>query len=393
MAAINIHYNIHTPVLLKSYRYTDIGENHYYYNDHGNDWYINSLCTKAIVPFLELIQRLNNQKRKRFKVSVSVSGITLELFRLYYPEIIDKMGYLSELGYLEFLAGTYSNSLLNTLDNQTFGAQVEKQMDLIETLFGQKPRFFQSPENLRVDGRMNKLSQLGIQGIMERSGTGQATEFLHGMSVIKTSGMLICKESDFFRKRLSLVIDGKENKADEVKVNSVLSQLVAGVIYQFEINHDYSSLQKAELQNNLLERFAGLVLASPLSQFVTPSDLFQINNLSAECGNVSRTPLVRRRSTNELQQEAFESLARLSSLMSTSGDTKLLRDWEWIQDAEHLNFMSSKYFSTAYANRRFSPYATPYDAFINYMNVISDLYHRLDKNAMSSERFKPFSDN
>jgi len=89
---------------------------------------------------------------------------------------------------------------------------------------------------------------------------------------------------------------------------------------------------------------------------------------------------------NELQKEAFEKLYKMRERMSFCEDQRMIKDWNYIQSIDHLYYMSTKFFSDGEVHKSFNPYATPYEAFINFMNVMSDFSFRLNKIVPKSPR-------
>ena len=70
------------------------------------------------------VSRTDPQNGKKFKVSFSISGIAVEQFRMYAPEVLDSFQALARTGCVEFLAETYSHSLAALADRDEFVAQV-----------------------------------------------------------------------------------------------------------------------------------------------------------------------------------------------------------------------------------------------------------------------------
>jgi alpha-amylase len=82
---------------------------------------------------------------------------------------------------------------------------------------------------------------------------------------------------------------------------------------------------------------------------------------------------------NELQNEAFEKLYSLEKGVLAAKDEELLADFRKLQESDHFYYMCTKFFSDGAVHKYFNPYDTPYEAFINYMNVLSDFALRVEK--------------
>ncbi|MBO4263725.1 MAG: alpha-amylase, partial [Bacteroidales bacterium] len=81
---------------------------------------------------------------------------------------------------------------------------------------------------------------------------------------------------------------------------------------------------------------------------------------------------------NELQQDAFNKLYSLPERLALLNDTELWADFGRLQESDHLYYMCTKFFSDGEIHKRFNPYDTPYEAFINFMNVLSDFMIRTE---------------
>lgn len=75
---------------------------------------------------------------------------------------------------------------------------------------------------------------------------------------------------------------------------------------------------------------------------------------------------------NDLQDDAMESIARLEAGVKRTGDEGLLRTWRRLTTSDHFYYMCTKFFSDGDVHKYFSPYDSPYDAYIFYMNVLAD---------------------
>jgi alpha-amylase len=81
---------------------------------------------------------------------------------------------------------------------------------------------------------------------------------------------------------------------------------------------------------------------------------------------------------NILQKEAFEKLYSIGERVRMGNDRRIKQDWTYLQTSDHFYYMSTKHFSDGAIHSYFSPYDTPYDAFSNYMNVLSDFIDRVN---------------
>ena len=82
---------------------------------------------------------------------------------------------------------------------------------------------------------------------------------------------------------------------------------------------------------------------------------------------------------NELQNEASSKLYALTDKVIAAEDPNIAKDFLKLQESDHFYYMCTKFFSDGAVHNYFNPYDTPYEAFINYMNVLSDFILRVDR--------------
>ena len=116
MKAICFYFQIHQPFRLKRYRFFDIGNDHYYYDDFLNDEIVSRIAARSYIPAAEKLLRMIEQTGGKFRCALSVTGTALEQFEQYVPEFIDLLKKLADTGKVEFLAETYAHSLVSLTD-------------------------------------------------------------------------------------------------------------------------------------------------------------------------------------------------------------------------------------------------------------------------------------
>ena len=164
MKTICFYFQIHQPFRLKRYRFFDIGNDHYYYDDFTNDDIITRIAQRSYLPanatLLEMIKNTNG----KFKVAFSISGVALEQLEIYVPEFIDSMKELVKTGCVEILSETYAHSLASLSDPEEFKIQVKQHDEKIEQLFGVKPKVFRNTELIFSDDIASMIASMGFKG-------------------------------------------------------------------------------------------------------------------------------------------------------------------------------------------------------------------------------------
>ena len=144
MKTICLNFQIHQPFRYRKYRFFDIGNDSYYYDDYANETIMRKIADNSYLPANNILLKQIRKFKGKFKVSFSISGVALDQFRLYTPEVIDSFRDLADTGCVEFLSGTYANSLVSLADAELFTKQVKAHDDLIEKSFNQKPTVFRN---------------------------------------------------------------------------------------------------------------------------------------------------------------------------------------------------------------------------------------------------------
>jgi len=139
MKAICFNFEIHQPFRLKRYRFFDIGNDHYYYDDFLNDDIVTRIAHNSYIPAAETLLRMLEQN-KQFRCSISVTGVAIEQLEQYVPEFIDLLKKLADTGRVEFVAQPYAYSLASLIDAEEFAKQIKHECEKLNSLFGVTPQ-------------------------------------------------------------------------------------------------------------------------------------------------------------------------------------------------------------------------------------------------------------
>ncbi|HPK06045.1 MAG TPA: glycoside hydrolase family 57 protein, partial [Bacteroidales bacterium] len=166
MNAICLSFHLHQPFRLRTYRFFDIGDNHYYYDEFQNRSIIKRVATRSYLPANQVLLELIERHGKQFRVSFSMSGSVIEQLEMYAPEVIESFKTLAKTGNIEFLAGTYSHSLASLRSKEEFERQVKLHSDKIKQLFNVKPTAFRNSELLYSDKIGTMVADMGYNVIL-----------------------------------------------------------------------------------------------------------------------------------------------------------------------------------------------------------------------------------
>lgn len=391
MKTICFYFQIHQPFRLRRYRFFDIGNNHYYYDDFQNEEIFHRISEKCYLPANRAIMEMIRKSGGKFKVAFSISGTALEQMEIYAPEVIDSFRELAGLGCVEFLAETYAHSLASLGDPEEFKAQVRMHTEKVKALFGVEPKVFRNTELIYSDDISELVYELGFEGMLTEGAKHvlgwKSPNYVYA-SAIRPQLKLLLK-NDRFSEDLSIRFDDhswKEYPLTADKYISAISDTAEGekIINAFMNYEVLGSMHAAD--TGIFDFFKALPQYAERNDitFSLPSEIFAqtrpVDSISVPypMSWVDEEKDCSSWLGNVLQQEAFRKLNEISERVRLCENRRIKQDWIYLQSSDHLYYMSTKHYNL------FSPYDNPYDAFNNYMNVLSDFILRVEAQFPSS---------
>ncbi len=392
MRTICLYFQVHQPFRFRRYRFFDIGNDHYYYDDYSNESILHKVASKCYLPANALMLELIRKHPGQFKVAFSLSGIVMEQFRLYAPEVLDSFRKLAETGQVEFLSETYAHSLSSLKGREEFERQVEAHRALIKENFGQEPTVFRNTELVYSDDIGAMVADMGYKAMLTEGAKHvlgwKSPNFLYCNAINPRLKLLLknFKLSDDIAFRFSnkgwpeypLTADKFVNWLNQIPANEEIVNLFMD--YETFGEHQWKETGIFDFLRALPES----VFKNSNYTFSTPSEAVEKLQVvaAANVPNPISWADEERDLTawlgNEMQHEAFDKLYSLSDKVYATGDDAIRQDFSYLQVSDHFYYMSTKFFSDGEVHSYFNPYDTPYDAFINYMNVLSDFEIRVN---------------
>ena len=390
MKSICFYFQIHQPFRLKTYRFFDIGNDHYYYDDFANDDIITRIAQRSYMPANQMLLDMIKENGKKFKVAFSISGTALEQLEQYVPEFIDSMKDLADTGCVEFLSETYAHSLSSLVDPEEFMTQVKAHDEKIYQLFGQKPKVFRNTELIYDDDIASMVASMGFKGAITDGAKHilgwKSPNYLYKAASAPKLRLLLknSKLSDDISFRFSNPEWGAYPLTADKYINWIASLPEEEMLVNLFMNYEtFGELQPRESGifefMKALPRFAG----EQNIEFMTPSEVVSkmkpVGELSV-MHPISWADEARDTSAwmgNILQDEAVNKLYCLSERIRMVTDRRIRQDWNYLQASDHFYYMSTKHSSDGSVHSHYSPYDSPYAAFTNYMNVLSDFLIRV----------------
>jgi len=403
MKSICFYFQVHQPFRLKNYRFFDIGVQHDYFDDYANRFVMQQLAENCYLPSNQILLDLIKKHGKAFRVSFSISGMALEQFEKYTPEVLESFKKLAKTGNVEFLTETYVHSLASLKSKDEFFRQVKLHEAKIKEHFGVKPKVFRNTELIYNDEIGNLIFELGYNTVITEGPKhilGWKSPNLLYCSATNPKLKLLMKNfqlSDDIAFRFS-VQNWSEWPLTAEKFVGWLNALgpKAEVINLFLDYEVFGENQKADTGIfDFLKSFPQTVLDKSQFAFNTPSEVSSKLQVASPLHipyPISWADEERDITAwlgNEMQNEAFDKLYDLETLIKSCNDEKILDDWQKLQVSDHFYYMSTKWFSDGTVMRRFNPYNSPYDAFINYMNVLSDFEIRVKQHCAEAAAAAP----
>ena len=384
MRNICLYFQIHQPKRLKRYRFFEIGNDHYYYDDIQTEERIRYLVENSYLPANRTIAEMIRSSNGKFRCTFSISGVALEQLEQFAPEVIDSFRELAATGSVEFLAEPYAHSLSSVYDVDEFEQQVKLHTAKIENLFGKRPTALRNSELIYSDEIGETVSKMGFKTMLIDEAKHilgwKSPNYVYNHSYLSKLKLLVRNQkfSDDISFRFSnhswndypLTAEKfvgwiSELPADQHIVNIWMGYEAFGVlqrpesgIFDFLKAIPYYAMEKeigftlpSEITKKS-ESAGGLSVPYPISWSGQEKDL---------------SPW----SGNDLQNEALNKLYAVSERVHLCSDKALQHDWLMLQTTDHFRYMSHK---DAYG----SHFESAYDAFTNYMNILADFLERVD---------------
>jgi len=377
---------VHQPFRIRDYSFFDIGESHFYEDDVKNREVLNKVADKCYIKtnnkMMELIKRHNG----KFKISYSLSGTAIEQFEKYRPDVLQSFVDLSNTGCVEFLSETYSHSLSFIYSKAEFKRQVEKHAAVIKKYFNQVPKVFRNTELIYNNELAAFVQDMGYEGIVcegvDRLLGDRSPNFLYQPAEKKIKVLLknyrlsddiAFRFSDKNWKEFPLTADKFKNWVHSIAGNGDAVNLFMD--YETFGEHQWESTGIFDFLNQL----PGEILKHPDFDFKTPSEVissYPVRDVYDAHSFTSWADTERDLSawlSNSMQQEAIQRIYSIEKDVLASGDADMLKVWERLQTSDHFYYMCTKFWNDGDVHKYFSPFNSPYDAYMYFMNVFSDL--------------------
>lgn len=402
MKTICFYFQVHQPLRLKKYRFFNMGKDHLYLDDIANKSIMQKVASRCYLPMNNLLLELIRESKGEFKVSFSMSGLAVEQFKAYAPQVLESFKALAKTGCVEFLGETYAHSLSSLISIEEFREQVENHSKMIEQEFGMKPTVFRNTELIYSDTIGEVVAEMGFDAMLAEGAKHilgwKSPNYVYANAINQKLRLLLrnYKLSDDIAFRFSDRGWGEWPLTVDKFVKWLVDEDVPGEVINLFMDYEtFGEHQWAETGIFEFMRYLPkAVLETKKAKFSTVSTAAKEHQPVA----VLHSPHVmswadeERDVTawlgNELQDEAFNTLYKQREKVKAINDPDFNYVWNFLQCSDHFYYMATKWLSDGDVHSYFNPYDSSYDAFINYMNVLSDFIIELDKHAKQPAKTK-----
>lgn len=396
--AVSLYLHVHQPYRVKPYSIFQAGNDHMYFNDEtpqvdtNNQFIIRKVAEKSYLPTNAVLQQLL-EEHPGFKLSLSIPGTVIEQFQDWAPDVLDSFKRLVDTGRVEILAETYFHSLAFFYDREEFETQVEMHKTIVKEVFGVEPTAFRNTELSYNNDLAYWADKQGYKAIITE-GWDPILQWRSPNYVYRpayTDNIRLLMKNYKLSDDVAFRFSDSDWEGWPLTSEKYVQWLNAGSDDEDVINlfMDYETFGEHQWDHSgifdFLRHFPGEFLRHEGNEFVTiteAAERFEYKDF-VDVPNILTWADTERDLTawngNAMQQQALDTVYALKKAILVSGDQDLINDWRKLQASDHFYYMCTKWFNDGDVHAYFSPYSSPYDAFIFFMNVMHDMRYRLQE--------------
>lgn len=393
---IVFYLHVHQPWRVRNYTIFDTANSHQYFNesewetDRNNQMVLEKVADKSYRPMNALLQKLLSA-HPDFKVSLSITGTFLEQAELWAPDVISDFKRLVATGRVEIVSETYYHSLAFFYSRQEFERQVEAHRQKVRQLFGVETKVFRNTELAYNNQLAEWADKNGFTGILAEGWDPvlewRSPNYVYQPPSTENIGLLLknYRLSDDLAFRFSNRDWSQWPLSSTTYASWAEASLQNGPLLNLFMDYEtFGEHQWADTGIfDFFENFVGQWLSNPDNTFYTVSEAIAAHQ---PAGEISMSQTVTWADSerdltawlgNDMQQEAMRHLYALERDVLRTKDLELIADWRKLQTSDHSYYMCTKWFTDGDVHAYFSPYDSPYDAFLYFMNALRDIRFRL----------------
>lgn len=388
MKTICLYFEIHQITHLKRYRFFDIGTDHYYYDDYENERDITDIAERSYMPALNALGEMIKEHGKAFKVAFSLSGVGIEQLEMHAPQVLAKLQELNDTGCVEFLAEPYSHGLSSLANEESFITDVKKQVEKIKEYFNQSPKVLRNSGLIYSDDIGMQAANMGFKGMLTEGAKHvlgwKSPHYIYHCALNPKLKLLLRDVN--LSDDISLRFNNSDWEGYPLFADNYIRKIAECPEEEqfYGIFMNLSAIGVAQpLSSNILEFFKALPACAKAQgiTFSTPSEV------CAKMKSVGQLDVPDTLSWmdeerdvscwlgNPMQREAFNKLYSVADRVRIANDPRINQDWDYLQATNNFCFISTKPSGVAVDR---GIYASAFDAFTNYMNILGDFINRVN---------------
>ena len=378
-------FQMHAPYKMKRYRFFEIGQDHYYYDDMQTEEYLDHIVNASYIPLCNTIKEMIRLSKGRFHCALSITGVVLEMFQQFAPEMIDILKDLAETGCVEFVATPYAYSLATVYSETEAAEQLKLQQAMVKELFGVESTTICNTELIYSDEMAIQLYQQGYKTVM----TEGAKHILSWKSPNYVYQSASAPKMKVLLRNSNLSDELAFHFADPNWYNYPMdaekfTAQLAALPEEEQVANIWVDAETFGVRQHAMSGIFEFLKALPYHAmdksigFMTPSEVakkFAINDVVVAPYPITwagEAKDINIYTGNDLQNEALQKLYAVAERVHLCQDKQLKRDWLLLQDVNYFHYMN-------HIDQGGTHFESAYDAFINYMNILSDFLQRVDE--------------
>ena len=406
MLSVCPYFHVHQPFRVKRYRAFDIGHDTEYFNasDHtdlNNRKVLTKVAEKSYLPATSILRELL-EAHPEFRFALSFSGTVLDQFVQYAPHVLERFQKLVATGRVEILADTYHHSLSFFYSRPEFEQQVALHDRRIVELFGVHPRVFRNTELSYTNDLGTWCEENGYIGVMAEGWEPvlgwRSPNYLYHPTGCSTTKLLL--KNYRLSDDIAFRFGNRSWESWPLNAETYASWVHAhhGNGQTVNLFMDFETFGEHQWEDtgifNFLRALPKALLKHGDTTFRTPTETV----MALPAVGVLDVPHVLTWADtdrdltawtgNDIQKDALRNVYALEADVYALEDPSLTETWRRLQTSDHFYYMCTKWFQDGDVHAYFSPYESPYDAYIAFMNALSDLQLRvakaLEKNSASA---------
>jgi len=389
MASVVFYFQVHQPFRLRRYSVFDSDTN--YSDDVRNREICRKVVEKCYLPANAVMAELIDRFEGQFRISYSLTGTIIEQFARWAPEALESFKALARTGCVEFISETYYHSLAFLYNREEFVAQIDKHRQFMDETFGQRPKVFRNTELTYNNDVAKAIEDIGFEAILSEGADHvlgyRSPNFIYNPPNCGNLRMLLknYRLSDDVAFRFSnrgwaewpLTAEKFAGWVDQINGNGYVCNLFMD--YETFGEHQWADTGIFEFLQALPEK----ILPGGKNDFLTVSEAIE---RYPAVGEVDVPHMISWADTerdisawlgNSMQANALHDVYELADDVLATGDEVLIDDWRKLQTSDHFYYMCTKWFADGDVHKYFNPYESPYDAYINYMNILDNVRGRI----------------